>query len=318
MRGMREGLRLTTPTRLLGVRRAVFAVLVTIASGCRPAALLPAQIDASAEDVPSDVALADAASDHVDVVDAGSVDAPDVVDAGSVDVPAVVDAGSVDVPAVVDVGTDAGIDPLTVGLIAHYAFDGNANDSSGTGAPGGIVAGASLDVDRCGRASSAYRFNGAGSIAFAPYPRIPIGSAARTLAVWWKTSDVTGGFRTAANWGLPIERQRFQISAMGQSVQVAFATYGFNGSRPTNDNVWHSIVATYDGTVARLYVDGTPDGTDTRMLITMGQSLFVGRAVPGNPTDEYFVGTLDDVRIYDRALPAGEVASLAARGPCDP
>ncbi len=233
MRRMREGLRLTTPTRWLRMRRAVLAGLVTIASGCRPAALLPAPIDASAEDVPGDVALADVTtSDQVDVVDAGSVDVP-----------------TADAPTVVDVGTDAGIDPLTVGLIAHYAFDGNANDSSGTGAPGGVVAGAALDADRCGRASS---------------------------------------------------------------------TYGFNGSRPTNDNVWHSIVATYDGTIARLYVDGTPDGTETRMLITMGQSLFVGRAVPGNPTDEYFVGTIDDVRVYDRALPPGEVASLAARGPCTP
>ncbi len=210
------------------------------------------------------------------------------------------------------------VDPLARGLVARYAFDGNVDDSSGAGAPSGVIAGAVPDTDRCGHVRSAYRFNGAASIAFPTNPRVPVGGAPRTLALWWKTSDVSAGFRTAANWGLPVTLQRFQISASGRVVLVALATYGFHGTRVTSDGAWHSVVAAYDGTTTRLYVDGTADGSETRTLNTMGQSLMVGRAVPGNPTDEFFVGTIDDVRVYDRALSPGDVASLSARGPCAP
>lgn len=210
------------------------------------------------------------------------------------------------------------MDALSRGLIAHYAFDGNVADSSGVGAPTGVVVGALPDADRCGRSASAYRFNGSASIAFPTNPRLPVGAAPRTVALWWKTSVTTDGFRTAANWGMPVTGQRFQISSFGRVVQVAFATYGFNGSRFTSDGAWHSIVATYDGATTRLYVDGGADGSEMRTLDTVNQTLIVGRAVTGNPTDEFFIGTIDDVRIYDRDLSASEVALVASRGPCVP
>ncbi len=48
---------------------------------------------------------------------------------------------------------------LQQGLLAYYPFSGNANDSSGNGKHG-TVNGASLTSDRCGKANSAYSFNG--------------------------------------------------------------------------------------------------------------------------------------------------------------
>lgn len=48
---------------------------------------------------------------------------------------------------------------LADGLVAHYKFDGNANDSSGNG-NNGVVHGATLTTDRFGNANSAYKFDG--------------------------------------------------------------------------------------------------------------------------------------------------------------
>ena len=45
------------------------------------------------------------------------------------------------------------------GLVAHYPFNGNANDESGNG-NNGIVYGATLTVDRFGNTNKAYDFNG--------------------------------------------------------------------------------------------------------------------------------------------------------------
>ena len=44
-------------------------------------------------------------------------------------------------------------------LVAHYTFDGNANDVSGNGNDGKVT-GATLVADRFGKANSAYEFNG--------------------------------------------------------------------------------------------------------------------------------------------------------------
>lgn len=49
---------------------------------------------------------------------------------------------------------------VTNGLVAYYPFNGNANDESGNGR-GGIVQGPISTIDRFGRNSSAYYFNGA-------------------------------------------------------------------------------------------------------------------------------------------------------------
>ena len=50
----------------------------------------------------------------------------------------------------------------TEGLIAHYPFNGNANDESGYGNDG-TVNGATLTEDRFGKSNSAYIFNGTSS-----------------------------------------------------------------------------------------------------------------------------------------------------------
>ena len=73
---------------------------------------------------------------------------------------------------------------------------------------------------------------------------------------------------------------------------------------------WHHVVATYDGTSSKLYVDGSLEG-QVAIAGTITPStapLAIGRN--GIQDTDRFRGSIDDVRIYDRALSAAEVAIL--------
>jgi hypothetical protein len=71
---------------------------------------------------------------------------------------------------------------------------------------------------------------------------------------------------------------------------------------------WHHVVGTYDGTTARLYYDGRPAGQiETRINTVLNGSFHVGANLDEHQRD--YLGLLDDVAVYDRALDADEIAS---------
>ena len=83
------------------------------------------------------------------------------------------------------------------------------------------------------------------------------------------------------------------------------------------DNQWHHIAATYDGNVMRMYVDGLLENTTewTTGYLTNDEPLFISMFQYGyndghGNLSGSLNGDMDDVRIYNRALSAGEVASL--------
>jgi len=92
---------------------------------------------------------------------------------------------------------------------------------------------------------------------------------------------------------------------------------GYRGDTLLNTGQWYHIAATWDGTTVRIYVDGVLDnappdshggtiGTDTRPFYMGGRS-----------GSDLFDGTLDDVRVYSRALTAEEI-QMIMRGPLGP
>jgi hypothetical protein len=74
---------------------------------------------------------------------------------------------------------------------------------------------------------------------------------------------------------------------------------------------WHHICCTYDGLVSRVYVDGKPAGSreiGSIDLTPWGGELRIGQY---SDIDDQFqtLGQIDDVRIYQRALSAEEIAN---------
>jgi len=78
-----------------------------------------------------------------------------------------------------------------------------------------------------------------------------------------------------------------------------------------NLNEWIHLAGTYDGNAVKLYVNGQLDAEDTSGdlgLLQDTNDLCIGNRSDGN--DRAFIGTIDDVRVYDYALSAAEVAYL--------
>jgi len=77
-------------------------------------------------------------------------------------------------------------------------------------------------------------------------------------------------------------------------------------------NKWYSIVWTYDGVTAKIYIGGTLISSAVISIssFTNSYDLFLGTT--GNPQYPYwFNGDLDEVRIYNRALNDQEAQALA-------
>ncbi|HEX2750159.1 MAG TPA: LamG-like jellyroll fold domain-containing protein, partial [Verrucomicrobiales bacterium] len=75
------------------------------------------------------------------------------------------------------------------------------------------------------------------------------------------------------------------------------------------DGNWHHVATTYDGTTRKIYLDGVQVQSDTPGANGATAANFrIGLTYNA----EYFSGTLDEVYIYNNALSAAEVQSLAS------
>ncbi|MGB4833679.1 MAG: LamG domain-containing protein, partial [Candidatus Moraniibacteriota bacterium] len=78
-----------------------------------------------------------------------------------------------------------------------------------------------------------------------------------------------------------------------------------------DDNAWHLVTGVYDGANLIIYVDGVNTGQTAAAGITMPSTtntLQIGGNCTGNP--HYWNGTIDDVRVYSRALSVDEISQL--------
>ena len=93
------------------------------------------------------------------------------------------------------------------------------------------------------------------------------------------------------------------------SLRIGSADRTVNATAALATNTWTHLAMTYDGTTMRLYVNGTQVATraQTGSIATSTSALRIG----GNSVwGEWFSGQIDEVRVYNRALTAAEVATV--------
>jgi len=107
--------------------------------------------------------------------------------------------------------------------------------------------------------------------------------------------------------GLTASRFNFEVvtSNSGQAVMIS------SSNAPVNK--WTHVLGVYDGSTMKLYINGTLDNTKTNVTgtisSTMNQFFSIGGDISG--AVRYMLnGSLDDVRVYNRALSASEVLQL--------
>lgn len=206
-------------------------------------------------------------------------------------------------------------------LVAYLTFSGDANDVSGN-ENHGTVNGASLTNDRHGISDSAYQFDGIDTRVSGIWNQ-PFSNEV-TLAAWFKSpgggkgsprlvefSDATGDFNlsTAIAYGTD-----GSLRAWSNCQTTGTRMGEIDLSEPLyNDDQWHHAVLVVDGTDTRLYMDGELMQTandDMCADITDAETWIVGAYYPND--EHAYLGDIDDVRIYKKALSAGEVQSLFA------
>ncbi len=224
----------------------------------------------------------------------------------------------------------------TSGLIGAWPFSGNANDVSGS-ANHGTVTGAALVADRCGNANSAYNFTGSEYITMA-VPG-PTGTAARSICFWAKsTNTVSGSFSSPVvpfDYGgsSSLGGSPFQIvwNYFCQAVGIDTGTHSIaRGTTCINNGQWHFFVIAYDpsfGTTlsdAKIYVDAVQQ---TAMSCFVSGTTQVVNTASNSPVTigktagwaaRYFLGSIDDVYLYNRAITATEVSQMYTVTPCSP
>ncbi len=102
-----------------------------------------------------------------------------------------------------------------------------------------------------------------------------------------------------------------------------------NGATAVNDGPWHHVVGLREGGEIRVYVDGVLDGTGTYDASYDLTGIDQHNAYIGAITDhddvapslyKFFAGSLDDVAVWDQALPDWYIGGLAdgSLTPADP
>lgn len=79
----------------------------------------------------------------------------------------------------------------------------------------------------------------------------------------------------------------------------------------TTLNKWSFLSVTYDGQKVRYYLNGVQKAkyNFTGQISSSNEELFIGADYPGS--HEFFVGRIDEVRIYNRVLTDAEIKTLA-------
>ena len=202
------------------------------------------------------------------------------------------------------------------GSLVGNALDNNLNDGSGNGNHG-THQGTPQWVQ--GVAGNALQFNGSTDyVEIADAPSLDMTNAI-TIAAWVKANSFGDwrGFVTKGIENSPYAMQMWGDGSLRFAWNWGTAATGAVGSGLVNSqgkmplDEWAHVAVTYEGSTLGFYLHGGLDTQETDVSLVFGtsdESLILGVDFPGG--DEYFEGVMDEVRIYNRALPPGEVMFL--------
>ena len=211
------------------------------------------------------------------------------------------------------------------GLVAEYRFDetggplahasvGAIDGTLGGAAAfvGGGVRGGAISLDK---ATNDYvqmgnNFYFASAFSVEAWVRMPAGSADGGPAVSKHQGRVISGYFLA----IGDAGDGCGGSPGSAHFYLAYPCSG-NSTTKVNDGKWHQVVGTYDGFKTSIFVDGvfqssSPGGNPS--LNNDAPFMVGGFKAPGGALIGAFTGQVDEVRVYDTALSAGEVGGIYA------
>ena len=211
----------------------------------------------------------------------------------------------------------------TNNLVAYLPFDVDGSDKSGNGNNGTINGATSVG----GRINQGLSFNGTSNyVSVNDSSSLDISNQI-TVEEWIKpftTIDSTNSnmrimdkqnaYYLLFDYPGADGRLKFILRIGGNYVDLSSTTNSWTADK------WYHIVGTYDGSDMKIYVNGTLENSKsiTGNIETSSYKLFFGvRAVNNVPTNMFFNGVIDEVKIYNQALSTSEVVSHYGQVPAD-
>jgi hypothetical protein len=222
---------------------------------------------------------------------------------------------------------------LNYGLVAYYNFNGgNLNDSSGKG-NNITFNNAVVTSDRFGRTGNAYQFSGGA------YMQVPNSVSLSPSQITLMAIVKLNGFYTGNSWGneilmkgpadqangvygLRIHPLSYDLTTPLDTSKEKFTAFYGDGSNAgildssnyfIRSGDWNTVIYTYDGFVCKLYINGTLRSARTAPFgfNVNTNDLYIGKTE--NSTYPYnFTGSIDEIRIYSRALSPFLIGKLSA------
>jgi hypothetical protein len=222
-----------------------------------------------------------------------------------------------------------GMNPcIWTGLVAWYPFNGNANDES-VFHNHGTATGAILAPDRFGNPNKAYRFIGSSS----SYIELPESSAFKstdyTISLWFRADHWPEAQAEFSEMLISKGQNNYEITIGSPSIGPSGIRFlprlrapgqGDAWDAPSGSyttNVWNHLVAVFAPSLnsVRLFLNGRElalagpagvlPGADLSGAARLGT-----RTGPGLIGSNPFLGSIDDIRIYNRGLTIQEVQQL--------
>jgi hypothetical protein len=218
---------------------------------------------------------------------------------------------------------------VSADLVAHWPFDdgsgtvavdvtGNGSDGTLNGDPQWVV----------GKIGGALEFDGDDYVDCGDQDILNFGTNDWTVAAWIKTTQPDPDRGTIfANGGDNSGGIRFTLATHEANPNHITLTTDDNstksqalGQTVVIDGEWHHVAGMREGTTTSVFVDGVLDGTNTvpdgyNLSGSSQTDAYIG-AIDGaaDPAvvalEKYYVGIIDDVRVYDTALTQDELQAV--------
>ena len=189
-------------------------------------------------------------------------------------------------------------------LEAFYPFNGNAEDITSNGRDLTVTGDTSLTFGKDNSSNSAYYFDGNGD--YLEYVTNIPSFDNYTISLWAKPAS--SGTYEAMFSSYDNSNNGFQIDLNGNNFHIRKSSGGNIVLSTAQLDVWTFIAFTYDGTNSIAYINSVRDNESSGGTTEFNR-FRIGRNRSGST---YFSGAIDELRIYNRALTASEIASLYA------
>ncbi|MBM2816732.1 MAG: hypothetical protein HW421_3494 [Ignavibacteria bacterium] len=206
-------------------------------------------------------------------------------------------------------------------LVASYPFNGNASDETGKNATG-VIYGAALTSNRSGDFNSAYYFDGINDYIDIKYSTLFNFTSNYTISFWLKPIVNSGTFLFGVTplicrWGQTGSGAQVYEICINQSGYLYIGVYDggsstyVSGNQYLSSNKWSHVAIVFGDRNVRIYVNGYLDKEMPTVQPQISNYNVTLGAYTTTNVRAYYNGSLDDIKMYKKALSDNEIKILS-------